>query len=47
MKALINLGRKGSVDFHKIPVLHYMSIISPVFVVVLLAVTAFHHFKQF
>ena len=45
MKALINLGREGSVDFDENPVLHCMSILSLVFVVVLLAVTAFHHFK--
>ena len=43
MKALINLGREGSVDFNKNPVLHCMSIVSPVAVVVLLAVTGFHH----
>ena len=46
MKALINLGREGSVDFHKNPVLHCMSILAPVVVVVLLAVTVFHHFKR-
>ena len=45
MKALINLGREGSVDFQGNPVLHSMSIVSPVVVVVLLAVTVFHHFK--
>jgi len=45
VKALINLGREGSVDFNKNPVLHCMSIVSPVAVVVLLAVTGFHHFK--
>ena len=44
MKALINLGREGSVDINENPVLHFMSILSPV-VVVLLALTAFHHFK--
>ena len=43
MKALINLGREGSVNFNENPVLHCMSIVSPV-VLVLLAVTAFHHF---
>ena len=45
MKALINLGREGSVDINENPVLHFMSILSPVVVVVLLALTAFHHFK--
>ena len=45
MKALIKLGREGSVDFHENPVLHCMSIVSPVVVVVLLTVTVFHHFK--
>ena len=44
MKALINLGREGSVDFHENPAHHCMSILSPLVVVVLLAVTAFHHF---
>ena len=44
MKALINLGREGSVDFHENPVLHCNSFSSPV-VVLFLAVTAFHHFK--
>ena len=44
-KALINLGREGSVDFHENPVLHCMSILSSVVVVVFLAVTAFHNFK--
>ena len=46
VKALINLGREGSVDIHENPVLHCMSIVSPVVVVALLAVTAFHHFKK-
>ena len=46
MKALINLGRESSVDFHENPVLHCMSILSPVVVVVLLAVTAFQHFNN-
>ena len=41
--ALINLAREGSADFNENPVLHFMSILSPVVVVVLLAVTAFHH----
>ena len=45
MKALINLGPEGSVDFHENPVLHCISILSPVVVVVLLVVTAFHHFQ--
>ena len=45
MKALINLGREDSVDFHESPVLYCMSIVSPVVVVVFLAVTAFYHFK--
>ena len=45
MKALINLGREGSVDFQEIPALHCMSTLSPVVVVVLLAVIAFHHFQ--
>ena len=45
MKALITLGCEGSVDFHEKPLLHCMSILSPVAVVVLFAVTAFHHFK--
>ena len=45
MQTLINLGREGSVDFHENPFLHCMSIVSPVVVVVLLAVTVFHHFK--
>ena len=45
MKALINLGCEGSVEFHENPVLHCMSMLSPVVVVVLLAVIAFHHFK--
>ena len=45
VKALIKLGREGSVDFHENPVLHCMSIVSPAAVVVLLAVTVFHHFK--
>ena len=45
MKALINLGREGSVDFNENPVLYCMSITSPVVVVVMLAVTAFHHLK--
>ena len=45
MRALINLGRAGSVEFHENPVLHCMGILSPVVVVVLLAVAAFHHFK--
>ena len=45
MKALSNLGREESVDFHENPVFHCMSILSPVVVVVLLAVTVFHHFK--
>ena len=45
MKALINLGREDSVDFHENPVLHCMSILSPAVIVVFLAVTAFHHFK--
>ena len=41
MKALINLGRDGSVDFHENPVLHCMSILPPVVVVLLHVVTAF------
>ena len=45
VKALIKLGREGSVKFHGSPVLHCMSILSPAGVVVLLALTAFHHFK--
>ena len=45
MKALINLGREGSVDFHENPVLHCMSILLSVVVVEFLAVTAFHHFQ--
>ena len=45
MKALINLGREGSVDFHKNPVLHCVSILLPVVVVAFLAATVFHHFK--
>ena len=45
MKALISLGREGSVDFHENPVLHCMSIVSLVDAVVLIAVTVFHHFK--
>ena len=45
MKALINLGREDSVDFHENPVLQCVSIVSLVVVVILLAVTAFHHFK--
>ena len=45
VKALINLGREGSVNFHENPVLHCMSISSPVVVVVLLALTAFPHFQ--
>ena len=43
MKALINLGHEGSVDFNENPVLHFINIESPVIVVVLLAVTAFHY----
>jgi len=39
VQVLINSGREGSVDFHENPVLHCMSILSPVVVVVLLAVT--------
>ena len=46
VKALVSLGREDSVDFHENPVLHCMSMVSPVVVVVLPAVTAFHHFKQ-
>ena len=38
-------GREGSVDLQENPVLYCMSILSPVVVVVLLVVTAFHHFK--
>ena len=44
VKALINLGREGSADFHENPVLHFMNILSHAVVVVLLAVTAFQHF---
>ena len=44
-KALVNLGREGSVDFYENPVLRCMSIVSPVVVVELLAVTAFHDIK--
>jgi len=45
VKALITLGRGSSVDFHKNPVLHCMSILSSVLTVVSLAVTAFHHLQ--
>ena len=45
MKAVMNLGCEGIVDFHENPVLHFMSILSPAVIVVLLAVTVFHHFK--
>ena len=43
MKALINLGHEGNVDFHGNPVFHCMSILLPVVVMVLLAATALHH----
>ena len=41
-----NFGREGSVDFHKTPVLHCMSVLAPVVVVVLLARTTFHHLSS-
>jgi len=44
-KALVDLGRQGRVDFHENPVLHCMNILSPVVIVVVLAVTAFHRIK--
>ena len=47
MKALINVRCTDSADFHENPVLHCMIILSPVVVVLLLALTAFHHFKLF